>query len=184
MSEYATCDECKREMTVGGGCTATHLGTTSKGPWSQRVVFGSEPDDWGIERGHCHDCNAGVGQPHHFGCDVERCPRCGMQLISCECPWTHAAAIPTQQADPVVKVIWKDEGDFGFIQLVRLSDMDGHDPATTTWLEVLAERAARAKARGQTTLGVPYDPNRQRPAGTRSQAKALAREHNATLEEV
>jgi len=35
--------------------------------------------------GRCHDCNVVHGQPHHPGCDVERCPRCDGQLISCEC---------------------------------------------------------------------------------------------------
>lgn len=185
MSDYATCATCSREMTVGGGCEATHLGTSENGPWVERVVYGAEGEDWGAAEGRpCHDCNVAPGQPHHDGCDVERCPRCGRQLIGCECPWSHMSTGPRpQQADPVVKVVYKDEGDFGFITLIRLSDMDGHDPATTTWLEVLVERAARAKARGQ-TLGVPYDPNRKRPAGTRAQAEALAREHDATYEEV
>ena len=35
----------------------------------------------------CHDCNIvnGRGNVHHGGCDVERCPACGEQLISCDC---------------------------------------------------------------------------------------------------
>lgn len=33
----------------------------------------------------CHDCTCQVGEHHVPGCDMERCPKCGMQLISCGC---------------------------------------------------------------------------------------------------
>src|SRR5262249_55224737 len=31
----------------------------------------------------CHDCGARPGEYHRLGCDVERCPRCGFQLLTC-----------------------------------------------------------------------------------------------------
>ena len=41
------------------------------------------PPETSTER--CHDCNAVPGHLHHFGCDMELCPLCGGQLISCGC---------------------------------------------------------------------------------------------------
>jgi hypothetical protein len=33
----------------------------------------------------CGDCNALEGQLHEFGCEMEQCPFCRHQLISCDC---------------------------------------------------------------------------------------------------
>lgn len=33
----------------------------------------------------CHDCGAKEGEIHKYGCDMEKCPFCGNQLIGCGC---------------------------------------------------------------------------------------------------
>jgi hypothetical protein len=52
-----------------------------------RIPYGQEADDWGAERGPCHDCAVTKGQLHVPGCDVEQCPLCLGQSLSCECPY-------------------------------------------------------------------------------------------------
>jgi hypothetical protein len=37
------------------------------------------------KRKTCGDCGTKEGQLHILGCDMERCPFCGNQLISCQC---------------------------------------------------------------------------------------------------
>ncbi len=36
-------------------------------------------------RATCHDCGALEGALHEYGCDMERCPFCNCQLITCYC---------------------------------------------------------------------------------------------------
>lgn len=37
----------------------------------------------------CHDCGSREGELHLPGCDMERCPFCLNQLITCDCCYEH-----------------------------------------------------------------------------------------------
>ena len=75
--KFAPCRHCRREMKPNSDCTANMYAVYEDG-----VVCMTVPHD---DDGVCHDCNAGVGMHHHPGCDWERCPRCGGQMIGCDC---------------------------------------------------------------------------------------------------
>jgi hypothetical protein len=56
-----------------------------KGIAYARVPYGAESDDWDAEHLACHDCRVVRGQLHVPSCDVEQCPACGDQAITCDC---------------------------------------------------------------------------------------------------
>lgn len=48
----------------------------------------------------CPDCGAAVGSLHDPGCDVETCPCCGRQAISCRCAWDAQTRRIAWQGEP------------------------------------------------------------------------------------
>jgi hypothetical protein len=74
---FAVCTFCDRNMGTALGCS--HQSYRIGGRLYKRVpVLGVAV---------CYDCNARIGRLHHVGCDEERCPKCGLQAISCNCDY-------------------------------------------------------------------------------------------------
>ena len=76
----AICKVCGLEMLTADGCTAKYM--LANGKQYERIPVGGHGD---FSNTQCGDCGAKMGSYHHWGCDCERCPACGRQLLSCDC---------------------------------------------------------------------------------------------------
>lgn len=76
----AICKWCKKEMLEVDTCNGN---TYVEFPNGEMLPASNYHFD--EESGRCHDCNIKHGGFHHPGCDVERCPKCKGQLITCGC---------------------------------------------------------------------------------------------------
>ena len=80
----AKCDWCLKDMKNKKvvTCTGNKFVDFPDGTRLKSVPYYID----GVSDDHrCHDCNIGLGGYHHPGCDMEECPKCGGQLISCGC---------------------------------------------------------------------------------------------------
>jgi hypothetical protein len=80
----ATCTYCSQEMIGGSSCSLEVLHRDG-GPFPLAKVAARDLRKVGEGAGGCGDCGAPKGGFHHLGCDQQRCPSCGYQMISCGC---------------------------------------------------------------------------------------------------
>lgn len=69
----AICKACGQEMNGHVACTLPDFNGRARIPYAAK------------SRRNCHDCATPPGGLHHPGCDLEVCPDCGGQSISCDC---------------------------------------------------------------------------------------------------
>lgn len=78
------CDWCNKDMSNKDTISCAENVKVDFGDGVRNPIrFGDEKYHWDGES--CHDCNIKIGGIHHPGCDVEECPKCHGQLISCGC---------------------------------------------------------------------------------------------------
>ena len=77
----AQCEICNQHMLKANGCNMTKI--KIHGKIFKRIPVSTNDVDLS---GKCGDCGATVGYYHHFLCDMEICPKCGLQMLSCDCP--------------------------------------------------------------------------------------------------
>ena len=91
----AKCDICGKEMLRAYGCSA-HTLIIDNNRYT-RVRYGEE--GWMENPERCGDCGVKLGYFHHLGCDIERCPKCFGQLITCDCE-DAKIIIPSRRRKP------------------------------------------------------------------------------------
>ena len=81
----AICKTCNGDMLKVDGCKPCVFICEGKRFEPVRVGGNGDFCENCDEDARCHDCGAMYGHYHHDGCDCERCPICGNQIISCDC---------------------------------------------------------------------------------------------------
>ncbi len=95
----AVCDHCTQDMLTADGCIDWPVAGKSA------IKRGDPNDSAPGATQRCHDCNALPGHYHHPGCDMQRCPCCGGQLLACNCEATVTAATLASLRDRIEQML-------------------------------------------------------------------------------
>lgn len=79
----AKCGLCTKEMLSNVSCVK-RVYVLTNGKKFEAIKSNEE---------RCHDCACKKGHYHHIGCDMERCPNCRGQFISCDCDFLNEMEI-------------------------------------------------------------------------------------------
>jgi hypothetical protein len=79
----AMCEWCEQERTVARSCSVEALHRS--GEPIGMIPWGREFPRWSSASTRCGDCGVGTGGFHHPGCDIQQCPLCRGQMLSCGC---------------------------------------------------------------------------------------------------
>jgi hypothetical protein len=96
IEAMAICLDCDREMRTAPSCVVSTLHLA--GARFPLVPYGRDGTS-APGAGRCGDCGVEPGGFHHLGCDLQRCPRCQRQLLSCGCPFDELGGAE-QDAEP------------------------------------------------------------------------------------
>jgi hypothetical protein len=85
-SEWPVCPVCHQKEAPGQGCVIDTV--FCNGRSYDRVKAGDEAlyaDTDISDDVTCPGCNVSMGQLHHWGCEIEECPRCHKPIFGCDC---------------------------------------------------------------------------------------------------
>lgn len=74
------CNICGQKISLADKCKGNGFIEFSDGK-----IFPSLSSFVITQDRRCPICNVKNGMPHHPGCSIEVCPRCGDSLVSCSC---------------------------------------------------------------------------------------------------
>ncbi len=101
---------------------------------------------------NCPDCAVNSGENHQNGCDVERCPECGSQFISCGCELISKPRLPWTGEWPGIKECLEFGLYVRFVAGPGWVSCSENEPGSSEDLNALFRKAKWSKELGRFVL--------------------------------